>query len=116
MFALSTFLSRNIGLIIFTTVCLGGVVFLLWFLIELQLDERRMRGRPRRTWGKAHTFKAIPIDSKRGLRAYSAKSLPETDVLGLSDKKIGENTRKLRWLVMLLVLTAMIQFSAAVGL
>ena len=113
MHALTTSLSHNLGLIVFTAICLGGVAFLLWFLIELLLDERRTREQSRRSWGTAQTFKAIPISSKQMSLVYSTKRLPETNILRLSDKKIDKNTRKLRWLVMLVLLSATIQLPAS---
>jgi|KBSMisStandDraft_5_1062788.scaffolds.fasta_scaffold54214_3 hypothetical protein len=109
-----TSLSDNIGLIAFTTVCFGGVLFLLWFLIELQLDERLMREQSGRSWKAAPTVKTIPINSNRPSLVYSTRRLREPNVLRLSDKNIDKNTRELRWLVMLLLLSATMQLSLSV--
>ena len=72
-----------------------------------------MREQSGRSWGTAQTFKAIPINSTQLSLVYSTKRLPETNILRLPDKQIDQNTRKLRWLVMLVLLSATIQLSAA---
>ena len=69
MHALSISPSYNLGLIVFTTICLCGVGFLIWFLIELLLDGKRSAGSSYRNRKHQVICFPIPINSRQVLRS-----------------------------------------------
>lgn len=110
-------------------VCIPSVGFLLWFLIGLARDERRERGRrfaflyvasgsSEKVIGKAATKAGRSVYERAAAGFETAGSSydqpailaqepaqSQVCVLRLPDKR-AENTVKLRWLIMTLVLSA----------
>lgn len=117
MLELATVFATNTQRNILALISLGGVVFLIWFLVALLLDEERMRRRLRDGDGDGQTYsEPIPIDSA-GITPHrhprkDFRRHPKIGVLRLSDKNVDKNTRKLRWLLMVLVLSATLRLSA----
>lgn len=102
-------MAENTQLKIFAGICFLAIVVLIWLLIELLLDERRMRKGSLLGAGRTCVFvKASPIDSNpAGTKsAYRAQILwrSQLSLLRLSDKEVNKKTTKLRWLLMEVVL------------
>jgi Putative beta-barrel porin-2, OmpL-like. bbp2 len=128
--------------IIFATLSLLGVAFLLWFLAALLLDEKRRRERRRSGSGKERTsvsvvrvespkappsdlhgrrrgnnkggpgFKSFALNTTREIIPIRGIPRSEVNVFRLSDKNIESNTTKLRWLVMVLLLSGAFRSAA----
>src|SRR5215470_7365132 len=129
MQALLTFLFASIEQVVFLAICLLGAGFLIWFLVALVLDEKRMRARRRTGFVRHQAYGAmIRVDSTKSLRRrpHAEDSGNDTrgsalngehwgagrvrasqvSVLRLSDKEVEQNAIKLRWLLMVLLLSA----------
>ena len=133
----SAFFLANTQQVVFLIICLLGVAFMIWFLIALFLDEKRMRER-RSGSGKNRMFtESIRIDSthlspsatgkrNRGnekgkselksitvSRSGKVKDLPsQVTVFRLPDKYAEKHTTKFRWLLMVFLLSAALRLSA----
>lgn len=115
MHELSQLLLPNMQPILLVTICLFAAVFLIWFLIALILDEKRIRERLHFSSGGHRSFTGpIPISSTHLAHgdAHRKVSPAQLSVLKLSEKEIDKKTRKLRWLLMGLLLSATLRLSA----
>ena len=142
MHELLTFASQNTERLMFVTLCIFGVAFLVWFLVALLLDERRMRERRRSGSSKNRTSTvSIQLDltqipaggpheknpgnnqNNSGLKRYALHDsgeassreralAPRLHVFRLPDMNIEKSTTKLRWLVMAILCSATIRLSA----
>jgi hypothetical protein len=142
MYELSTFMLPSTGLILFMTICVFGVGFLIWFLVALWLEENRMRKGWR--WGarKDRTFAAPTLIDSTTMRPNSLRESNRNDksklesravasqlenshlehvppspisVFRLSDKKIEKSKMKQRWLLMALFFSLSLRVSAQTG-
>jgi len=126
------------GQIFFLTICVFGVGFLIWFLVELMLDDKRMRKVRRSGARKDRTFSAtVRIDSTKvrrktirdensdhrsKLESRAGASQLETlhlehapspiSVFRVSDRNIKKNKIKQRWLLMALLVSVTLRASA----
>jgi len=139
--AMSALLLPKTADFIFFTVCLVGVAFLVWFLVALLREERNMRTRcgshRRRPPGEPIRIESFPRTRRKspqetyqkerkkqteisnGVAIHPAKSFPgngpppyQLQVFRLDDRKLHDNKTKLRWLVMMLLLSAALRLVA----
>src|SRR5215469_8398769 len=138
MHELSTFFLASMEQIIFVTICLSGVGFLIRFLLALLLDEKRRR-KARLGDRKNRTFAApmridstkVPRNTIRDENSANRSSLESRAVAGqletshqehvlpspisvfrLSDKNIEKNKIKQRWLLMALLVSVTLRVCA----
>jgi hypothetical protein len=139
--AMSALLLPKTADFIFFTVCLVGVAFLVWFLVALLREERNMRTRcgshRRRPPGEPIRIESFPRTRRKSpqetyqkerkkqteisnsVAIHPAKSFPgngpppyQLQVFRLDDRKLHDNKTKLRWLVMMLLLSAALRLVA----
>jgi hypothetical protein len=129
MHDLSSVLLSNTGRNIFVAICLLGVAFLVWFLIALLLDEKRMR-RQQNSSRSISSVRSVQVISSRAEKKTpgnrdegptepgpmamlnSHETFPQIDILRLSDRQTDESTVKIRWLLMGLLLVVGIRSTA----
>jgi hypothetical protein len=117
MLEFATALAMNAQRNIFVFVCFMGVVFLIWFLVALLLDETRVRKRLQMSSGDDQYIEPIPIDSPRAphKRAHppnDSRHRSEFAIVRLSDRNVDKSTTKYRWLLMVLVFSTTLRLGA----
>ena len=136
MHELLTLVSQNSGRIVFVTLCIFGVAFLVWFLVALLLDEKRRRSdkgknqrwlspvridSPKARQGASRERRAPDHKDRPWFRSSAlstevsplrGSSRSEVNVFRLPDKNSESNSAKLRWLIMVLLLAGTIRLGA----